>query len=99
MILVSVCKKFEPSEDEIQRWQTLFEYSYLEAAEHIKNPKSDYARYRVSNVHWGLVRLEKEVEGYFRETYERWIKIGDQPASCHGKRKHNDTSLCQAESS
>lgn len=91
--------EFEPSEGEIQRWQTLFAYSYFEAAEHIKNQKSDYSRYRVLNVHWGLFRSEKEVQGYSRDAYEHWIKIGDQPASSHGKRKHDDTSLSQAESS
>ena len=35
----SAVLEFEPSEGEIQRWQTLFAYSYFEAAEHIKKPE------------------------------------------------------------
>lgn len=83
----------EPSEAEIQRWQTLFAYSYSEAVEQIKNQKSDYSRYRVSNDHWDLVRSQKEAQGYSRDAYEHWIKTRCQSAfASHGAPKHIDTS-------
>ena len=92
--------EFEPSEDEIQRWQTLFAYSYSEAVEQIKNQKSDYSRYRVSTDHWDLVKSEKEAQGYSRDAYEHWIQMGGQSASFHGEPNHIiDTSLSQAETS
>ena len=56
----------EQFEAEIQRWQTLFTYSYSEAVEQIKSQKSDYSRCRVSNDHWDLVRSQKEPQGYSR---------------------------------
>ena len=92
----------EPSEAEIQRWQTLFAYSYSEAVEQIKNQKSDYSRYRVSNDHWDLVRSQKEAQGYSRDAYEHWIKTRCQSAlSSHGAPKHIDisSSSSQAHSS
>ena len=90
--------EFEPSEDEIQRWQTLFAYSYSEAVEQIKNQKGDYLRRRVSDDHWGLVRSEKEAQGFSRDAYEHWMKMGGQSAYSHGETKHVDTSASQANS-
>lgn len=43
--------EFEPSEEDVMRWKTLFAYSYAETFEKIKNQKSDYSRERVSNDH------------------------------------------------
>ena len=75
----------EPSEEEITRWQTLFAHSYSEAVEQIKDQKSDYSRYRVSNDHWDLVRSQKEAQGYCREAYEHWIEKGGQSATSHSE--------------
>lgn len=90
---------FEPSEEEISRWQTLFAYLYSEAKDHIKNQRSDYSRYRVSNDHWDLVRSQKEAQGYSREAYEHWIKKGGQSTSSHSGPKSIDSSLSRVESS
>ena len=63
-------EEHEPCEDEIIRWQILSAYSYSEAVEHIKNQTSNYARSRVWNDHWDLVRSKKVSQGYFRKAYE-----------------------------
>ena len=91
--------EFEPSGDEIQRWQTKFAYSYSEAVEQIKSQKGDYSRRRVSDDHWDLVKSEKEAQGFSRDAYEHWMKMGGQSAYSHGERKHGDTSASQANSS
>ena len=90
---------FEPSEAEITRWQTLFACHYSEAVEQIKKQRSDYSRFRVSNDHWNLVRSQKEAQGYCREAYEHWIKIGGQSTSTHSGPTSIDTSLPQVQSS
>ena len=90
---------FEPSENEIQRWQTLFAYSYSEAVEQIKNQKGDYSRRRVSDDHWDLVRSEKEAQGFCRDAYEHWMKMGGQSAYSRGETKHVDTPSSQTNSS
>lgn len=74
-------EEFEPSEEEILRWQALFAYSYAEAVEQIKNQRSDYTRYRVSDEHWALIRSELEPEGFSREAHEHWMKLGRPSAS------------------
>lgn len=79
--------EFEPSEEEITRWQRLFAYTYAEAAEHIKNQRSDLSRSRVSNDHWDLVSSEKEAQGYSREAYEHWIKTSGQSLPSHSEPK------------
>ena len=91
--------EFEPSEDEIQRWQTIFAYSYSEAVEQIKTQKGDYSRSRVSDDHWDLVRSDKEAQGFSRDAYEHWMKMGGQSAYLHGHVKHVDTPASQASSS
>jgi len=91
--------EFQPSKEEITRWQTVFSYSYSEAIEQIKNQKSDYSRYRVSNDHWDLVKSQKVAQGYSREAYEQSIKTGGQSAPSHGEQKPIDTSVSRAESS
>ena len=91
--------KFEPSEDEIQRWQILFAYSYSEAIEQIKDQKGDYSRRRVSDEHWDLVRSEKEAQGFSRDSYEHWMKMGGQSTYSHGERKRVDTPASQTNSS
>ena len=88
--------EFEPSEDEIQRWQSLFAYSSSEAVEQIKNQKGDYSRRRVSDDHWELVKTEKEAQGFSRDAYDHWMKMGGQSAYSHEQRKHVDTPASQS---
>ena len=54
---------FEPSQDEVIGWQNLFKYTYDEAAKHIEVQRNDFARNRVSDEHWMMVKLEKESQG------------------------------------
>ncbi len=89
----------KPSDEEITRWQTLFNYSFAEAVEQLEDQRNDYTRYRVPDGHWGLVRSEKEAEGYSREAYEHWIKIGGQSVPSHQEKEIVETSVHQAESS
>lgn len=90
---------FKPSEDETQRWQTLFSYSYSEAIEQIKNQKGDYSRPRISDDHWDLVRPEKEAQGFSQDAYEHWMQMGGQSAYLHGETKQVDIPASQANSS
>lgn len=66
-----------PAEDEIARWQRLFSYSYVEALEKIINEKNNFARSRVSDDLWTLLRTDKEAQGYSREAFEH--EIGSRP--------------------
>lgn len=91
--------EYEPAEEGVTIWQTLFTYSYSEAVEQIKNQKSDYSRYRVSNDHWNLVRPQEEAQGFSREAYEHWIKRGGQLTLFHGEEKSKESSVSRARSS
>ena len=89
---------FEPPEEEVTRWQTIFAYSHSEAVEQIRTQKCDYARHRVSDDHWDLVRPEKEAQGYSREAYEHWIKTNGQSAFSHAESEPAETSVSRADS-
>ena len=94
--------ELEPSEEQITSWQRLFGYSYPQAVEQIKNQKSDYSRYRVSNHHWDLVRSQKEAQGYSRDAYEHWIKTAGRSEHSHSQSnsiQHTDLSGPRAHSS
>ncbi|KAK0639869.1 hypothetical protein B0T16DRAFT_423850 [Cercophora newfieldiana] len=60
----------ELDDTSIQRWQTLFGYSYPEAAEKLEAHRLDVCRNPISQAHWDMVRLEKEAQGYDKEAYE-----------------------------
>lgn len=91
--------EFEPSEEEIARRQTLFAYPYSEAVEQIRNQRDDYSRFRVTNDHWDLVRLQKEAQGYSWDAYEHWIKTGSQSALPPKESKPIDALVSRVESS
>lgn len=57
----------DPSQEVIARWQQLFDYSPVDAADLIKQRRNNYTRIRVSNEHWEMVRSAKEGQGYDRE--------------------------------
>lgn len=67
-------ENFEPSAEEVARWQQKFGYSQFEAIRQIKAQKSDYARFRVSDNHWDLVRSREDFKGYSRDSYEHLIE-------------------------
>ncbi|KAI1134879.1 hypothetical protein F5Y05DRAFT_194439 [Hypoxylon sp. FL0543] len=54
----------------IQRWQSLFGYTYAKAAQKIQEHRSDLSRILVTESHWEIVRAEKEAQGYDKEAYE-----------------------------
>ncbi|KAI1400611.1 hypothetical protein F4819DRAFT_363576 [Hypoxylon fuscum] len=60
----------EPEYEDIKRWQSLFGYSYSEAEQAIKDHRSDLSRVAVSDAHWDMVRVGKELHGYDKEAYE-----------------------------
>lgn len=91
---------FEPSRDEVIRWQNLFKYTYDEARKHIEEQKNDFARNRVSDEHWMMVKLEKESQGFSRDAYEHWISLNAN-SSCFisSQSQPTGTIVCQAQSS
>ena len=80
----------EPSPTEIARWQLLFQYSYSDAADRIKQHRSDLARTRVSDEHWSLVQEEMEADGYDRGAYEHKLQLGGKMAELHGVPQASD---------
>ena len=76
-------EEFEPSEEEIARWQKLFRYTHSKAVEQIKNQKNDYLRNNLSNQHWALEKSEKETSEFSREAYEHWIRTSGQSTPTH----------------
>lgn len=55
---------------DVERWHTLFGFSFIEAVNHIKQHRSDITRTRVSDELWELLEAEKVAEGYDREAFE-----------------------------
>ncbi|KAI2778737.1 hypothetical protein F4815DRAFT_476461 [Daldinia loculata] len=60
----------EIDSDDIKRWQSLFGYTYAQAAQKIQEHRTDLSRILVTDSHWEIVRAEKEAEGYDKEAYE-----------------------------
>ncbi|KAI2470531.1 hypothetical protein F4781DRAFT_176151 [Annulohypoxylon bovei var. microspora] len=60
----------EPDNGDINRWQSLFGYTYSQAAQKIQDHRSDLSRVLVTESHWEIVRAEKEAQGYNKEAYE-----------------------------
>lgn len=58
------------SNDVIQRWQRLFEYSHAEAVERIKEHRSDLSRRRISDEYWSHVKTQYQDQGFGREAFE-----------------------------
>lgn len=60
----------EVDDTSIHRWQNLFSYTYSEAAKMIEEHRAGSGRNGVSDTHWELVRVDKEAQGYDKESYE-----------------------------
>ncbi|KAK1719558.1 hypothetical protein BDP67DRAFT_502142 [Colletotrichum lupini] len=60
----------ETDYDDIKRWQSFFGYIYSSAAKKIQDHRSNFARFHVSELHWDMVRAEKDSQGYDKESYE-----------------------------
>ncbi|KAK1520720.1 uncharacterized protein CCOS01_10839 [Colletotrichum costaricense] len=60
----------ETDYDDIKRWQSLFGYIYSSAAKKIQDHRSNFARFHVSELHWDIVRAEKNSRGYDKDYYE-----------------------------
>ncbi|KAH6661286.1 hypothetical protein BKA67DRAFT_654409 [Truncatella angustata] len=61
--------------DMVEKWQKLFGYAPPEAASKIEQHRNDLNRTVITLAHWGMVRDEKEAEGYDKESYEHSIDI------------------------
>ncbi|KAI1409511.1 hypothetical protein F5Y13DRAFT_182007 [Hypoxylon sp. FL1857] len=86
----------QPTQDEsedatIKRWQSLFGYSFSQAAQKIKDHRSDLTRTLVTDSHWEMVRLKKEAQGFDKEAYEHSCTLaihtsqGPRKISCNTK--------------
>lgn len=71
-----------PTDEQIGRWQKLFNYTRREAFNLIKAQRSDLTRSRITDEHWELVREEKEGMGHDRETYEVGIRAPEDFDGC-----------------
>ncbi|KAK6221288.1 hypothetical protein QIS74_04856 [Colletotrichum tabaci] len=60
----------EPNSDHVKRWQSLFGYTYFEAAQKMKEHRSDFARWQASEHHWEMVRADQKAQGHDKESYE-----------------------------
>ncbi|KAI1249434.1 hypothetical protein MGN70_009047 [Eutypa lata] len=60
----------ESDYDDVKRWQHILGYSYSETTQKIQAHRSNLSRISVTTSHWGLIRQEKEAEGYDKEAYE-----------------------------
>jgi hypothetical protein len=68
-----------PSGEEAVRWRNLFNYSYAESANLIKERRT--IRNRVSDEHREIVQSNMEAQGYNREAYEYSLEIGGDRVS------------------
>ncbi|KAI0103127.1 hypothetical protein F4776DRAFT_668920 [Hypoxylon sp. NC0597] len=68
----------EPDNASIKRWQSLFGYSFSQAAQKIEEHRSDLSRDLVTDSHWEMVRLEKEAQGDDKEAYEHFSHAQDE---------------------
>lgn len=66
-----------PSDEDIERWQKLFKYSYVEAEVLIAQHRTDITRTPISDEHWSLVAPDLEARGYDREAYEHSLGLKD----------------------
>lgn len=63
----------EPSNEMIEKWQRLFNYSYIEASDALKDHRTNISRVGVTDEHWQMIREEQEALGYDREAYEHGL--------------------------
>lgn len=62
--------ELSPADEDIKRWQVLFGYSHFEATQKLQEHRSSFSRLTVSDIHWDMVREEKQAEGHDKESYE-----------------------------
>ncbi len=67
----------DPSEEDIERWVSLFKYNYLEAYQLLKAHRSDITREPITDSHWELIRADRAAAGYDREGYEHSLTLKD----------------------
>jgi hypothetical protein len=57
-------ERYGPSPEWVSRWQKLFNYSAVEAANFIEEQRKDFSRNRISDEHWDFVQRDMEARGY-----------------------------------
>ncbi|KAI0107284.1 hypothetical protein GGR51DRAFT_559625 [Nemania sp. FL0031] len=65
----------EPYQNDIERWQRLFGFSYDQARGELIEHRSNLSRAPVSEPQCELARAEKEAEGYDKEAYEYFVNL------------------------
>lgn len=60
----------EPTQQAIQKWQHLFDFSEYDASAAIQDHRSNISRISVSDEHWAAIQTQQESQGYDREAYE-----------------------------
>lgn len=80
----------EPEIKTIKRWQDLFQYTYKEASDRIKDHHSNLSLAKVSDEHWEIVRSKKEAEGYDRDAYEYAMFLANQKHSAGSVTRNYD---------
>lgn len=73
----------EPDTDDVRptdiaRWQQLFAVNYEEAEKRLRGHRNDFARCRISDDHWDLVRAEMELLGHDKESYEYSLRLSQE---------------------
>ncbi|KAJ0160320.1 hypothetical protein CTA2_8167 [Colletotrichum tanaceti] len=76
----------EPDYDDVKRWQFLFGYTYSDAARKIRDHRSNFARVQVPELHWDMVRAEKEAQGYDKESYEYSCGLAPSQKRTHAEK-------------
>lgn len=64
----------EPSPQKVQQWRTLFQYSYSQAVEKIKQRTVDLGRLIISDEFWDEIRNDKEAQGFDKDAYEHFLE-------------------------
>ncbi|KAL8770300.1 MAG: hypothetical protein Q9209_003936 [Squamulea sp. 1 TL-2023] len=81
--LVNDCTRSdqEPTDEDLARWQALFGYSACDAHDIITKLRADinHRHRRLSDEQWSLIKVEKEAEGYDRESYEHQLQLWVKP--------------------
>ena len=71
----------EPMMETVERWQKLFKLSEEQAIGRIQEHRNNLTRSRISDAHWDMIRVEKEADGYDRESYEYELDLQKKKAA------------------
>ncbi|KIW13922.1 hypothetical protein PV08_06703 [Exophiala spinifera] len=70
---VNVAAEEDIPDVDVERWQTLFGFTFSEAFAALEAYRNDFTRARISDELWETVKAEKLAEGYDREAFEYYL--------------------------